>query len=122
MTYKSSPFEMYKGDHLDPKFTYSLNGAAQDISEAALTFTLMVSKYDTTALFTRRNQAAGAGDDSEISWVGIGDDGEFYVHLIPENTASLAEGVYWWEIQMVLNGKTTTIGQNKLEILETMTS
>lgn len=116
--YISSPFVMFKGNHIDPKFTYKLNGVAQDISSAALTFALMVSEYDTTVLFERKNTAASGGDD-EISWVSDGTNGEFYVHIIPTNTSTLDEGTYWWEIKMVLNGKTTTLGQNKLEIYET---
>lgn len=116
--YKSSPFVMFKGNNIDPKFTYKLNSVAQDISSAALTFALMVSEYDTTLLFERKN-TAGSGGDDEISWVSDGTNGEFYVHIIPTNTSTLDEGTYWWEIKMVLNGKTTTLGQNKLEIYET---
>lgn len=119
--YVSSPFKIFRGNDLSPKFTYKLNGVAQDIKTAKLTFVLCVSQYDTTVLFTRKNTAAG-GDDTEISWVGIGDDGEFYVHLIPANTKDLEHGTYWWEIQLILGGETTTIGQNKLEIKETMIS
>ncbi len=116
--YKSSPFSIFKGNHLDPKFTYKLNSVAQDISSAALTFALMTSEYDNTVLFERKNNAAGGGD-TEISWVSDGTNGEFYVHIIPTNTSTLEEGTYWWEIRMVLIGKTTTLGQNKLEIYET---
>lgn len=119
--YTSSPFQIFKGNDLSPIFTYKLNGSAEDISGAALTFVLTVSEYDTTVIFERKNLAAG-GENTQISWVSDGSDGKFYVHLVSANTSSLGEGTYWWEIQMVLVGKKTTIGQNKLEILETMIS
>ncbi len=116
--YTSSPFVIFKGNDLSPEFTYKLNSVAQDISTAELTFALMASEYDSTVLFERKNTAA-LGDDTEISWVTDGTDGKFYVHIIPTNTSTLDEGTYWWEIKMVLGGKTITLGQNKLEIYET---
>lgn len=127
MTSISSAFEIFKGNHLSPKFTYKLNGVAQDIHLAELTFAVTNSKLDTTVLFTRKNQNAGASDDSEISWVSDGLDGEFYVHFIPTNTSNLEiinpkGDKFWWEIKMILDGKTTTIGQNELTIIETIIS
>ena len=119
--YVSSPFRMFKGNDISPKFTYKLNGAVEDISSAELIFALTVSEYDTAVLFTKKNTAALGGDD-EISWVDAGADGEFYVHILSTDTSSLEEGWYWWEIKMVLNGKTTTIGQNKVHIKETFIS
>lgn len=119
--YVSSPFQIFKGNNLSPKFTYKLNGVAQDIKTAELRFVLCVSQYDTTVLFIKKNTAALGGND-EISWVGTGDDGEFYVHFLPEDTEDLEHGTYWWEVQMIVGGETTTIGQNKLEIKETMIS
>ena len=119
--YVSSPFTIFKGNDLSPEFRYKLDGVYPDISAAELTFVLTVSEYDNTELFRLENTAAG-GDDDEISWVDDGTDAKFYVHIVSANTASLDEGTYWWEIEMILDGKKTTIGQNKLEILETMIS
>ena len=119
--YVSSPSKMFKGNNISPKFTYKLNGVAQNISAAKLTFALTVSEYDTTVLFTKKNLAAEGGDN-EISWVGTGDDGEFYVHILPADTSTLDEGWYWWEIKMILSGETTTLGQNKVHIKETFIS
>jgi len=118
--YKSSAFTIYKGNNLDPKFTYKLNGTAQDISTAKLYFTLSDDEYGTTVLFTLKNTAAG-GDDTQISWVTDGKDGAFYVHLLPTHTENLLENKkYLWEIKMIIDVKVTTLGQNLLNILETI--
>lgn len=117
--YKSSPFAVKQGNDLDPEFTYKLNSVAQDISTGELTFVLKEDEYATTELVRLENTAAGGGDD-EISWITDGTDGQFYVHLSSSLTASLDEGDYWWEIELIIGGKKTTIGQNKLTILATM--
>lgn len=118
--YISSPFAIKRGNDLDPEFTYKLNNVAQDISTGELTFVLKEDEYATTEIFRLENQNAGAVDDTEISWVTDGTNGKFYVHLASALTASLDEGDYWWEIELILGGKKTTIGQNKLTILATM--
>lgn len=121
MTLRSSSFKIRQGNNLSPKFTYKLNGVAQDIKNAKLYFALANELSDDAVLFTLKNSNA-SGNDTQISWVGTGDDGEFYVHLLPIHTTDLTVGTYWWEIKMDLNGVITTIGQNKLEVIDALQS
>lgn len=116
--YRSSPFEIHRGNDLSPKFIYKLNKEPQDISLASLIFIVTLSIKTPIILIEKKNTAALGGDD-EISWFTNGTDGAFYVHLIASDTLNLSAGKYQWEIKMVLDGETTTIGQNEIEILPT---
>lgn len=112
--------EIDQNRHISPEFTYKVDGIAQDISSAELTFELFESRESTSATFTKQNTAAGGGD-AQISWVTDGTDGKFYVHILPANTNSLSTSVnYHWEIKMTLSGEDTTPGAGTLTINEVM--
>jgi len=105
-------FNIYKNRHKDVQFTYKVDGTARDISASELIFAVY-EKKGVTEQITKKNTAAGGGD-TQISWVDDGTDGKFYVHLLPADTVSMEHDVYYYyEIRMVLTGKTVTIGANK---------
>ena len=115
------PVEMFKGDNLDQQFIVTVDGTALNLTDAELTFTVKELEGDLIPKFQRKNENAG-GSDGEIEMMPP-ESGEFTVHIIPSNTSTLeANQFYWYDIQMVKDGKTLTIIKDKLLLKQDITT
>lgn len=94
-------------------------GVAQDITGAAITFSVKKTLDSNKVLFTRKNTAAG-GSSAEIDDTDLA-NGQFTVIFVPANTQNLEPGEYEYDVNIVVSGKEYTGAQDQLEIKDTVT-
>lgn len=103
---------LYKFKKLSDSSVYVLTGA-----EIILT----VRKGTNSPIsFQLKNTAATGGSD-EIEDVDL-DNGQFIIHIVPINTASMLPGLYIYDIQIKLAGKTKTYVKNMFKLEGDMTN
>jgi hypothetical protein len=122
VTLDPRPVELFRGDNLDQQFLLTdASGLAIDVTDAELIFSVKETEDDVSPLFQRKNENAG-GSEGEIEMVDPA-AGKFTVHVIPSNTSSLdGNQFYWYDIQMVKDGKTLTLIKDKLELKTDITT
>jgi len=106
---------MYRGDNFDRLYKFK---KLSDLTPYILTgaeIILTVRKgYDSPILFQLKNTLAGGGSD-EIEDTDLA-NGQFMIHIIPINTASMLPGLYIYDIQIKLAGKTKTYVKNMFKL------
>jgi hypothetical protein len=99
------------------------SGAAVDLSDSKIWFTVKqkTSDPDTSAILSKKNEAAG-GADTEILIVEPAENGQAQVFLTPDDTDLVNPGVYSYDVQVLLaNGKTYTAVRDQIIFKEDVT-
>lgn len=106
---------MFRGDSRDQPFLikYKTSGNPVDLSGAEVRFTTRKYEFDQDFTFQYKNVAAG-GSTSEIE-MSDPSNGKFIVHMAPSET-SLVDGNerYWYDVEIILAGKTTTVVKDRI--------
>lgn len=106
---------MYRGDNFDRLYNFKKLSDNSDYVLTDAEIILTVRKgYDSPILFQLKNTAAGGGSD-EIEDTDLS-KGQFTIHIIPINTASMLPGLYIYDIQIKLAGKTKTYVKNMFKL------
>lgn len=108
--------DVYQDRHITLKITTKnpITKVVVNITGAALVFQIKASlDINATALVEKKNTTAG-GDATEIENSDL-TNGEYKVHLLPENIADL--GKFFCEVKMTLSSKETTIFQKRFNVL-----
>jgi len=93
-----------------------------DLTDAKLYFTVKtkMSDPDTSAIFQKKNAAAGGGDTEIKVTDATGGAAEIYV--VPADTEDVNPGNYMWDVQVILaNGKTYTVLRGRVTFKEDVT-
>ena len=113
--------EMYRGDNFDRLYIFKKrsDGTAYILTGAEIILTVRKG-YDSPILFQLKNTAANGGsdeiEDSDLL------NGQFIIHIVPVNTTSMIPGLYMYDIQIKLAGKTKTYVKNMFKLKGDMTT
>lgn len=113
--------EMYRGDNFDRLYIFKKksDGTVYALTDAEIILTVKKG-YDSPILFQLKNTAAEGGPD-EIEDVDLV-NGKFRIHIVPANTTSTTPGLYIYDIQIKLAGKTKSYVKNMFKLKGDMTS
>lgn len=106
---------MYKGDNFDRlyKFKKKSDGTNFPLTGAKIILTVKRG-YGLSEEFQLKNEAAG-GSSSEIEDVDLA-NGQFRIHIVPANTASMIPKGYVYDIEINLAGKIKTYVKNSFKL------
>lgn len=108
--------KFFRGDDHAINCTVTLNSVAVDLSNAAITFSIKKNIQDDTVLIQKQNTLAGGGS-SEIEMTDPV-NGIFQIYIESTDTESLdADGLFYFDIEMVLNNSKTTLIRSNILLL-----
>jgi hypothetical protein len=108
-------FEMFRGDSRDQPFAikYKSNGNPVNLTGAQVRFTVRQNEDDVDFAFQYKNLAAG-GSATQIEMTDAV-NGQFTVHINSTDTAQVQGNQrYWYDVEIILAGKTTTVVKDRV--------
>ena len=102
----TTQISLYQGNSATFQVTVKDNlGNPQDLTGGEIIFRIWT---DYQTFLELKNEAAG-GSDSEILIINPPADGIFQIYFVPENTESIMEGTYFYNIVITLGGVVKTL-------------